>query len=72
MTNPTIPQIQTALGDDIGAPTITKSSIDKLGNNELYVEGRIQKSGVTRWITTTVTDTAATQATAINANLAVG
>lgn len=77
MANPTVVDIQTALGDtDNGeGVTIVEARIGSTATsliNALYVRGGEPKQGVTRWIDTATDDTAATQAAAILANLAVG
>jgi hypothetical protein len=61
---------QTALGDTIGAPKILiAQEVVGATLQGWYVEGRLTVPGRTRWVTTTRSDDASTQAAAILAGL---
>lgn len=72
MPNPTIPEIQTALGEETDNEPKILVAIVGAAINDIYVQGRVTDQGVTRWVATDATASAATQAAAINTDLAVG
>lgn len=65
----TVAETQTALGTDGMSPRIIKTA-DAATLRENYVLGGASKPGKARWVTTTIADTGANQATAILNGLA--